>query len=161
MILTRDLSRHQANIKSSLIPTSASSFLCHDYNRVVHLLRLHYVHILVSSSLQHASSTYCGRWAGTWWSSRKTTSRFQWWWRERRFSSIAINESHWEITSRSTPIPIPVLVAWEGVPSIAINESHWWEPQWVMSRTASWTQHKPNFRGRQYQLQPSTILLNE
>ena len=56
---------------------------------------------------------------------RKTTFIFQWWWRERRFSSIAINESYWEITSRSTPIQIPVVVAWEGVTSIAINESHW------------------------------------
>ena len=45
-----------------------------------------------------------------------STPIFQWWWRERRFSLIAINESHWEITSRSTPIQIPVVVAWEGLP---------------------------------------------
>ena len=48
MISTRDLSGHQVNIKSSSIPTSASSFLCHDYIRVVHLSRLRYVYILVS-----------------------------------------------------------------------------------------------------------------
>ena len=78
-------------------------------------------------------------------------SKFQWWWRERGFSLIAINESHW----------IPVVVAWEGVSSIAINESHWWEPRWVVSSTASWTQLKPDPRGRQHQLQPFTILLDE
>ena len=43
-----------------------------------------------------------------------------------------------------------------GVLSTAINKSEWWEPQWVVSKTASWTQHKPDSRGRQHQLQPST-----
>ena len=43
-------------------------------------------------------------------------------------------------TSRSTPIQDPVVVTWEGVSLIAINESHWWEPRWVVSSTASWTQ---------------------
>ena len=43
---------------------------------------------------------------------------------------------------------------------IAINKSYWWEPWWVMSRTASWTLHKPDSRERQHQLQPSTILPN-
>ena len=121
MISTCNLSGHLVNIKSSSIPTSASLFLYHDYIRVIHLWPLRYIYILVSSSLQHASSAYCGPWADARWSPRKTTSRFQWWWHEKRFSSIAINKSYWEITSRSTPILIPVVVAWEGVSSIAIN----------------------------------------
>ena len=67
------------------------------------------------------------------------------------FTSIAINKSHWETTSRSTPDPDPVVIVWEeyprpllmkaiagshslpkssggsmkGVSLIAINESHW------------------------------------
>ena len=160
MISTRDLSAHQVNIKSSSIPTSASS--CHNYIWVIHLSRLRYVYILISSSsLQHASSAHRGPRAGARWSPKKTISRFQWWWHERRVSSIAINESHWEITSRLTPIPISVVVAWEGVSLIAINESHWWETRWVVSRTASWTQYKPDSQRRQHQLQPSTILLDE
>ena len=48
-----------------------------------------------------------------------------------------------------------------GVTSITINKSHWWEPRWVVSSTASWTQLKPDPRGRQHQFQPFIILLNE
>ena len=43
----------------------------------------------------------------------------------RGVTLIAINKSHWKITSRSTPIQILVVVAWERVTLIAINESHW------------------------------------
>ena len=75
MISTRDLSGHQVNIKSSSISTSASSFLYHDYIRVIYSARPRYVYILVSSSLQHLSSAYRGPRVGARWSPRKTTSR--------------------------------------------------------------------------------------
>ena len=104
-----------SDIKSSSIPISVSSFLSHEHICVSYLLRLHHIYILISSSLQHASSTYSGSRTGVQRSTRKTTSRFQWWWRKNGFSSIAMNESHWKITSRSTPIQIPVVVAWERV----------------------------------------------
>ena len=48
-----------------------------------------------------------------------------------------------------------------GVTLIAINKSYWWELRWVLSSTASWTQHKPDPQRCQHQLQPSTILLDE
>ena len=78
-------------------------------------------------------------------------SRLQWWWRERglpRLLLMKVTRSQWWWRER-------------GFSSIAINESHWWEPRWVVSRMASWTQHKPDSRRRQHQLQPSTILLDE
>ena len=141
MILTRyhshDLltwSQHATylDIKSLSIITSASLFLCHNYIWVSHLSRLHYFYIFVSSLLQYAFSAYCGPWAGAW---RSTQILVVVAW--EGVTSIAINKSHWKITSRSTPIQIPVMVAWEGVTSIAINESHWWELWWVVRRTAS------------------------
>ena len=103
-------------IKSSLIPIPASPFSCHDY-------------VLVSSSLQHAFSAYRGPRAGAQRSTRKTTSRFQWWWRERGFSSIAINESHWRSYFQINAYPGSSGGSVRGVTSIAINKSHWWEPR--------------------------------
>ena len=51
-------------------------------------------------------------------------------------------------TFRLTPYPDSSSGTVEEVSLITINESYWWEPQWVVSRTASWTQHKPESRGR-------------
>ena len=79
------------------------------------------------------------------------TSRSQWWWRERGLPRSLLMKATRGLTSRSTPIQDPVVVVWEGFTSIAI---HWWEPRWVVSSTASWTQLKPDPRGRQHQLQP-------
>ena len=76
------------DIKLSSISTSMLSLLCYDYIRVSHLSRLHYFYISVFSSLQHVSLAYCGPQAGAWRFTRK-------------------------ITSRSTPIQILVVVAWE------------------------------------------------
>ena len=120
------------DIKSSSIPISVSSFLYHDYIWVSHLSRLYYFYILISSLLQHAFSAYCGPSVGA---SRSTQILVIVAW--EKITPIAINESHWKITSRLTPIQILVVMAWEGVTLIAINESHWWEPRWVVSRTAS------------------------
>ena len=133
------------------------------------------VYILVVSLLRHTSSTSLGIWRGPRAGCSETYKEDYFKINAypdssdgsvRRVPSTAINESHWwepqwvvrptkKTTSRSTPIQILVMVAWEeypqlllikaiggshslsgssggsvrGVPLTAINESHWWEPQ--------------------------------
>ena len=76
------------DIKSSLIPISTASFLCHDYIRIFHLSRLHYFYFLVFLSLQHAFFAYCWPWVNAQMSTRKITFRFQLWWREKRLPQL-------------------------------------------------------------------------
>ena len=68
------------------------------------------------------------------------TSRSQWWWRERGLPRSLSMKATGGLPSRSTPIQNPVVVLWKGFTLIAINKSHWWEPRWVVSSMASWTQ---------------------
>ena len=138
MISTRDhsynlvtWSRHvtyelHPDIKASSIPTSASPFILTSSHH-----RFPTSALWLRPSLLHHQSTRPHPIVDFEQVLGVLTSRSQWWWRERGFSSIAI------------------------------NKSHWWEPRWVVSSTASWTQLKPKPWGRQHQLQPSTILLNE
>ena len=79
------------DIKLLSIPTFVLSLPCHNYILVSHWSCLHYFYILVSSSLQHASSVYY----------RPQIDA-------RRYAR--------KITSRSTPIQILVVVAWEEYP---------------------------------------------
>ena len=103
------------DIKSSLIPTSASLFPCYDY-------------ILVSSIITARVFRLS-------WASGRCSEVYQ----EDYFQisvvvawegdiSIAINESQWKITSRSTPYPDFSGGGVRGVALIAINENHQWEP---------------------------------
>ena len=96
-----------SDIKSWLIPTSALSLPYYDYILVSHLSHLHYFYILVFSSLQHAFLVNYGPQAGAWRSTKK-------------------------IISRSTPIQILVVVAWEEyfrpllMKAIGGSHSKWW-----------------------------------
>ena len=91
-------------LKSSLIPTSASSFLYHDY-------------ILISFIIE--------------------ARMFSLLWALSRCSEV-YKEDHFQINAYPESSGSSI----RGVTSIAINKSYWWEPWWVVSRTASWTQHK-------------------
>ena len=113
------------DIKSLLIPISASLFLCHEYIWVFSLSRLHYFYILVSLLLQYAFSAYHGPRADAGRSTRKTTSRFQWWWHKRGLPQSLLMKA----TKRFLPDQRLSRFQWwwhkRGFSLIAINESYW------------------------------------
>ena len=107
------------DIKASLILTSPSPFVqTSSYHRFQY--PHHRFHIMtISGSLICHTTTTSSRYYGTH-CQRKPRARTR------------------KTTSRSTPGPDPVVVAWEGFSSIAINKSYWREPQgkWWAGRLA-------------------------
>ena len=102
------------DIKSSSIPSSASSLPCHDYIRVLHLSYDYYIF----TALQYASSTGPDSVVVAW----------------EGFTSIAINESHWREPRRLLQDQRQTRIQWwwreGGLPRSllmkAIGGSHKW-----------------------------------
>ena len=96
----------------------------------------HYFHVMTTSwsppLSQHASSAYHGLWVGAQKSTKKTTSKFHWWWREREIPRSLLMKATRRLLLGQRLIQILVVVAWEEYPRLLLmkatdgSHSEWW-----------------------------------